>query len=526
MQLRQYQQEAVDSIFNYFANGGTGNPLVAMPTGTGKSLIIGGFIKRVMTYWPRQRFLVLTHVKELIEQNALKLQEMWPDAPIGINSAGLRQRDTLMPILFGGIGSVKGDVASLGWRDLLFIDEAHLLSPNSNTMYQQVITLLRAINPHLKIIGLTATPWRTGQGMLTNDGLFTDICFDITGVEAFNRLIAEGYLAPLIPKRTHTALDTSDVSVSNGEFVQSSLQKAVDKEAVTFEGLRELVHYGEQRQSWLVFASGVEHADHIAEMLRLRFGVAAAAVHSKSTDRDAILADFKTGRLRCVVNNNVLTTGFDYPPIDLIGMFRPTMSTGLWVQMLGRGTRPSRETHKQNCLVLDFARNTERLGPINDPVIPKQKKGEPGEAPVKICEACGAYNHASARICCDCGTEFVFKNKLVQTASTEELLRGVLPVVEYFDVDRVIYNRHEKPGSPPSIRASYYSGMRMFNDWVCLEHTGYARAKARDWWRMAHWGEPPETTDDALRLISQLRSPRRIRVHVNKKYPEILGYEY
>lgn len=543
MSLRWYQDEAIESIFQYFANGGVGNPVVALPTGTGKSHVIGGFQQRALGYWPRQRFLNLTHVKELVEQNAKKLIGMWPSAPVGINSAGLKQRDVMQAIIFAGIASVAKNPAALGWRDLALIDECHLVSPNAETMYQALLAALREVNPHLKVVGFTATPYRLGQGMITDGGLFTDICYDMTNIDGFGRLLAEGFLAPLFPRPTKTELDVSGVGMSNGDYTQNALQAAVDKQDVTYRALMELCEAGWNRRAWLVFASGVEHAEHIADMLNA-FGIPSAAVHSKmkAGERDERIKAFKRGELRCIVNNNVLTTGFDYPPIDLIGMLRPTMSPGLWVQMLGRGTRPFLDGGyidigggqelwipggKTDCLVLDFAGNTKRLGPINDPCIPKKKKGIAGDAPVRICEVCGTYNHAAATHCICCGNEFERREKLTDKASNEELLRSDAPVVEYFDVTRVMYHRHEKKDTGAvSLRCDYYSGIQRFSEWVHFEKGGMPGHKARDWWRQRHATEPPTTVDEALQFVSQLRAPRRIRVWTNRRYPEILGYEY
>ena len=530
MKLRPYQEEAVNASIQYFIDGAVGNPVIAMPTGTGKSLVIAGLVQRVMTNWPGQRMMILTHVKELIEQNAQKMVQLWPSAPMGVYSAGLNQRDTLMPIIFGGAASVVNCVPQFGRRDLLLIDECHLLSPKADTTYQHIIAQLKELNPYLKVIGLSATPYRLGQGMITDGGVFTDICCDMTGVEAFNRFIAEGYLVPLIPQRTSTELDVSDVGSNGGDFAQAALQAAVDKRDVTYKALVEMCDKASERQAWLIFASGTEHAEHVAEMLN-SFGVSTAAVHSKmsSKERDNRIRDFKSGKLRCLVNNNVLTTGFDHPPLDFIGMLRPTMSPGLWVQMLGRGTRPSPETGKENCLVLDFAGNTRRLGPINDPKIPRKKGKGGGDAPVRICEACGTYNHAAARFCSFCGEEFTFQTKIVAQAGTEELIRSDIPVIEYFDVSQVYYYLHEKAGSPPSIRVAYHcsGGMQKFDEWVCLEHSGFAGKKARDWWRQRFPGDyVPTTTAEGLRLITQLRVPHRIKVWINKKHPEVLNYEY
>lgn len=531
MQLRWYQDEAVFSLFDYFEHN-SGNPVIALPTGTGKSLVIGDFIRRVFQ-WPRQRIMMLTHVKELIEQNAEKLQAIWPTAPLGIYSAGLRQRDIMLPIVFGGIQSVSKSPEIFGHRDLILIDECHLVAPSGETMYQKTIGELRKINPYLKCIGLSATAYRLKQGMITDGGIFTDICYDMTTFENFNRLVAEGYLAPIIPKRTDVEIDVSNVGISNSscDFKGEELETAAEK--VTFECCKEIVRVAFDRRCWMAFASGIGHAEHIASTLN-SFGIQAAAVHSDLTDEEnkTRIRDFKYGDIRCLVNMNKLTTGFDHPPIDYIAMLRPTISPGLNVQMWGRGTRPSPSTGKVNCLGSDFAGNTRRLGPINDPRIPGKPSRAGGDMPIKICEQCGAYNHPKVLICVGCGAEFEFANKLLKTASDAPIMRSDQNEIVYHDVKKVIYNRHEKRNKegvllkPPSMKVSYYCGMQRFSHWVCIEHGGIAGKRARDWWRQHHESEPPQTTEQALQLCSQLRVPARIRVWMNKDYPEVLGYEY
>jgi len=545
---RWYQSEAEYSIFDYFAKGNKGNPVVAMPTGTGKSVVISKFIKRAFELFPGQRFMMLTHVKELIEQNAEKMREIGPNIPVGLYSAGLGSKCAFgEPLIFGGVQSVspaikKALAAStalagfphFGHRDLLLVDECHLLSPNDDTTYQYVYNELLRINPHLKVVGFTATPYRLKQGMITDGGVFTDVCYDLTTIDNFNRLIAEGYLAPLIPRPTNTVIDISNVGITAGEYNNKQLQEAVDDDETTFKGVKEMVELGADRGCWLVFAAGVKNAEKIAAMLNY-LGVSAAAVHSDNKPKvnDEHIAAFKRGELRALVNANKLTTGFDHPPIDLIGMFRPTLSPGLWVQMLGRGTRPSPKTGKTNCLVLDFARNTPRLGPINDPRIPgKPKPGEPGDMPVRICDNCGVYNHAGARVCINCGTEFTFENKLFTTAGTQDLIRGDSPIIETFQVHKVIYNLHEKRDaqgnltSPPMIKVSYFAGLQTFYEYVMLEHGGFVGKKAKDWWRQRHAEEPPITTYNALQRVSELRQPQTIRVWLNKKYPEIMSCDW
>lgn len=526
LQLRSYQQEGLNALWNYFQSGNKGNPLLCWPTGTGKSILPAIWINSVMKLWPTQRFLLLTHVKELIAQNSEVLQTVWPFAPLGIYSAGLKQKDAAMPIVYAGIQSAKNNPHLFGHRDIIFIDEAHLINQDEASMYQSFLATMKLVNPSLKIIGMTATPFRMGMGMITDGGIFTDIVHDLCSLDSFNRLIAEGYLAPLVPLRTKIELDVSNVDMAKGEFIQSQLQHAVDVAKVTYEGLRELVEAGHNRRSWLLFASGIEHAEHIAEMLQ-SFGIDCAAVHSENSPEfnDKAIVAFKNYSLRSIVNYGKLTTGFNHPGIDLIGMFRPTMSVPLWVQMLGRGTRPCEG--KKDCLVLDYARNTPRLGPINDPVIPRKKGEAVGEVPVKICDTCGVFNHIKNKICTHCQSEFDFEIKITKSSGKHELIKSDLPIVETFNVDRVIYTKHQKLDKAPCLKVTYFTGIRSFNEWLFPQSMkGPGRHNFHTWWRLRSPVPPPATVEEALVYTNYLRIPREVRVWVNKPNPEIMGVEF
>jgi len=524
MKLRYYQEEAVDSIYQYFATQ-AGNPIVAMPTGTGKSVIIAEFCRRVLENYPGQKILVATHVKELIEQNHKKLVDHWPTAPAGIYSASVGRRD-IAPVTFVGIQTVAKRAADFGKIDLLLIDECHLVGDGQNTQYLKFIGDLREVNPYLKVIGLTATPYRLGMGMITEGGIFNDVCYDLTERQTFNRLIAEGFISPLICRKTVTELDVSAVGKVGGEYIQKELQEAVDKTPVTAAALQEACSLGHDRKHWLVFSAGLTHAAHIAEMLTL-MGVPAAVVSGdmQKADREKTIKEFRNGTYRAVVNNNVLTTGFDFPDIDMIVMLRPTSSPGLWVQMLGRGTRPC--LGKENCLVLDFAGNTRRLGPINDPVIPRKKgKGGGGIAPVRICPACSCYNHASVRICDACGYEFPTIIKIEATSSLQQVIADDLPQIVNFDVTGVNYYEHVKVGKPTSLRVAYMCGLRRFEQWVCFEHPGYAAHRAKLWWDERAYKPSPLTVTEALSRKDELKTPTQIRVWINTKHPEVMGYVF
>lgn len=527
MQPRPYQQDAIDALFDYFCTK-SGNPIIAAPTGTGKSVIIGGIVKQAFTLYSQSRILVATHVKELVGQNHKKLLNMWPTAPAGVYSAGLGRKDTHQPITYAGIASISDVTHKFGQIHLLIVDECHLISPKELSLYQKLITNLKKQSPYLKVIGLTATPYRLGLGTLLDGGIFTDICFDLTSFENFNKLVADGYIAPLVTKQTLTELDVSNVRLVGGEFVAKELQEAVDKDYLTRAALGEVLQKGYDRDHWLVFAAGIEHTEHIAEILN-EMGIPTCAIHSRLTnqERDYRIAGFLSGRYRCAVNNGILTTGFDFPALDMIVMLRPTSSVVLWVQMLGRGTRPYEG--KANCLVLDFAGNTRRLGPINDPVLPRPKGTKvKGEVPVKICANCNTYCHASVRICPECGAEFPRHFNVATTASTAEVMKLApdSPIVEVYNVSKVIYSLHEKPGKPNSLKVTYSCGLQRFSEWILFEHSSFGKHKAHQWWRAVSTLPIPETSAEALTFSTSLLAPKSIRVHINTKFPTVVSRDF
>lgn len=381
------------------------NPVVVLPTGAGKSVIIAEFCRLCLEYWPETRILILTHQKELIEQDARKLLAIWAEAPVGIYSASMRMRDLSMPITFAAIQSIgKKSVPNY---NIVLIDEAHLINNDDKGLYRKFL----AKTCGARIVGLTATPYRLGQGLLTEgeDALFTDILEPTSILE----LQKDGYLAALRSKTTFNRLDVSDVARRGGEYVEAELQKKVDVYATNEAIVEEIVssaHYYKRRHC-LIFCSGVSHARHVAELLS-NHGMSAGCVTGEMEmwEREDVLDAFRSGKLTAVTNANVLTTGFDYPDIDLIAMLRPTLSPVLYMQMVGRGLRV--KSNGGDCLVLDFAGNVETHGPIAF-VKPPRRKGEGagGVAPMKECPKCLEIVPASTRTCPACGYEFPKEDK-------------------------------------------------------------------------------------------------------------------
>jgi DNA repair protein RadD len=533
LQLRPYQRAAIDGLYDFWATYPTGNPLLVVPTGGGKSLIIAKSVEEFLAMEPATRIVQVTHVKELIEQNFKEFVGVSPFTNAGIYSASIGRRDAHAAVLFAGIQTVYKQARRIGHVDVLYVDEAHLIPRDNTTMYGRFIRELREINPNMIVVGLTATDYRLDSGRLTEgeDKLFDAVAYEIS----IKALIDLGFLVPLISKATATQLDVAGVAKRGGEFVPGQLQAAVDKHPITKAAVDEIVQWGtnaeKPRNSWLVFCSGVDHAYHVRDEIRSRgFSCETITGETEKAERRAIVEAFRAREIRALTNANVLTTGFNAPGVDLLVMLRPTASTSLYVQMVGRGTRcigadinESIRNGKSDCLVLDFAGNVRRHGPVDNVSPRKPGKGD-GEAPVKECPACHSLIFAGLMECPDCGHVFerdVEKN-IRKSADAVPILSTSEP--EWVRVTKRTFFRHEKPGGTPSIRVEYLCGMVVHKEWICPEHEGYARAKFERFWK-EHGGsrDYPYSIDETLDRIGELRETTEIRIKANGKHWDITG---
>lgn len=526
MQLRPYQREALDALVAYWQDG-PGHALIDLPTGTGKSVVIAEIVKMVLAH-PEAKVAVVTHVRELVQQNHDEFVGMYPEHAVdtGINAASLKRRDFNKRVTFCSIQSIYKDAFKFEKFDIIIVDEAHLMPRNDQTMYRSFMRDVLTANPEARLVGLTATPYRLDSGSLTEgDGkLFDKVVYTYNVGTA----IEQGYLSPVTTKATKTHFDLKNVSIRGGEFVAGELEKAVDKEDVNRAAVAEILHHGAERKSWIIFCTGVSHANHIAELIReAGHTVGVILGDTPSDERTRLVADFKAGKIRCLCGVAVLTTGFNAPSVDLIAMLRPTQSAGLYVQIVGRGTRLA--AGKANCLVLDFAQNIERHGPIDAiRVKDKSRKGE-GEAPVKCCPECESYVHASVRLCPDCGFEFPKPEpKIVTTFSRAAILKkdveAAQPTSGWMRVTNMTFSRHKKAGSPDSVKVTYACGFEVVSQWVCIEHSGPARAMAAQWWVKNSGGKfPPSTVAEALERKHEIRTDIEIHVRKGGKYPEVVG---
>ncbi len=521
-----HQEKAIDAIFDYFDKNAEGQPLIVAPVGAGKSLIIAEFIRRACAFYPTTNFLVISHVTELLTQDANHLREQWPEAKISFYAQKIGKKSFSGQTIFASINSIyKRAYKILHNIDIILVDEAHLISPNANTMYQTFIKDMKVINPFIRIVGFTGTNFRATEGRLTEgEGrLFTDVAYQVPMLY----LVEKGFLAPLITPAVKTRMSVEGVKSRNGDYLEGQLQAAVDKDPITKACVDEIIEHGQGRKKWLIFTTGVEHCMHVRDEIRSR-GVSCEMVtgDTPTGERNRIVAEFKTGNLRSLVNVGVFTTGFDNPQIDLMAFMRPTRSPVLYVQMAGRGMRTSRD--KTDCLLLDFGGVIAELGPVDlVDAVRVAGAGGKGEAPVKLCPECNAVCFAGVSVCADCGYEFPDRGQdLKQTASTMAVMSNQVEP-EWHDVLSVQYKSHTASGKTiPTLQVTYGTLSGQFREWVCYEHTSSlpAREKASRWHRERSAEPVPRKIDAALKL--QFREPKRIQTRQLGKHHEIIGYDW
>jgi len=535
VKIRAYQQRAIDALYAYWTSHTRDQiPLLVLPTGAGKSVVIAELVRLLWDTWPesRPRTVVLVPSKELAEQNADKLARIMPShRTVGAYSASLGRRDAHTDVIVATIGSIYRDAHLLGSIRCVLIDEAHLVNPDGVGRYRRFIDDLGQLCD-LAVAGLTATPFR-GNGVWLTDGanpLFSGIACEVKPAE----LLQAGHLAPLVRPVDvlGTQIDTSGISTASGDYKLDDLS---DRVAQYLPAVAEdAVRLAAERKKWIAFTPTVVNAHALADLLSAR-GIATAVVTGDTDkhERGQHIEDFRAGRLRCLVTVLALATGFDVPDVDCIIWCRPTQSPVLYVQGAGRGMRPA--DGKTDCLWLDYSDTTERLGPV-DAIRGRKKRKGPADAtaPYCVCGECGAQvRPASAITCPECGSQLREPEpEVARAASNAAILSHQLAAkITTYPVTDVRYGRHQKPGTPDSMRVDYYSGLRrVASEWVCLSHPGFAGAKAGQWWaRRAPRDFAPGGTDQALEWIGtgyELERPAAITVNESGKWPEIVRFDW
>ncbi len=530
LQLRPYQVEAVSAVYDHLRSRDD-NPCIVIPTAGGKTLVMATICRDAVQRWGG-RVLILAHVKELLEQAAEKLHLVAPDLPVGVYSAGLKRRDLGYAITIAGIQSVYEKAGDVGSVDLVIVDEAHLIPPDGEGMYRTFLADIKQLNPLVRVIGLTATPFRMKSGSIcAPENILNAVCFEV-GVR---ELIVQGYLCPLRTKAGSVKPDTDQLHVRGGEYVAGEVEELMDTDNLVLSACREIVQHTQDRRSVLIFASGVKHGMHVADALRTRHKVECGFVDGQTPTlyRDQLIRRFRAGELKYLCNVNILTTGFDAPNIDCVALVRPTLSPGLYYQMVGRGFRL--HPGKTDCLVLDFGGNVLRHGPVDQLRVNGVGSEGTGPAPAKECPQCHEIIAAGYAQCPACGHVFPPPERRTHdgTATSEGILSDQASRTEY-EVEETFYAVHVKRDAPPdaprTMRVDYRVGLNHYvSEWVCFEHDGYARQKAVAWWRQRSHEPVPDSIEQAVELADMGALAPTLAITVLRKpgdkYDRIVGYK-
>jgi DNA repair protein RadD len=516
LKLRYYQQEALSCLWDYI-NTKPGNPVIVLPTGAGKTPVIAAICQQ-MRDWD-YRVMVATHVKELVEQNVDKLSKFIPAKDIGVYSASCGSKQVNKPVIVAGVHSAYKEHVDFGKVNMLIIDECHLVKGFEEGMYGQLFSKLLDANRSMRIVGLTATPYRMASGLIYGHTTgFTDCCYEIDVAT----LIEQGYLSKLITKKG-VECDTSGLKMTQGDFDESQAEELVM--SLVDMSVSKILDRTQDRSSILLFCQTIRHANEVARLVEgSGYNCPIITGETDKHIRAWTIKQFREKQVRFIANVNVLSTGFDAPNVDCVCLLRPTASPGLYYQMVGRGLRTS--PGKENCLVLDFGNNVRRHGPVDQVRVKtrgKAGKSEVREGSSKECPECEAYVPSVTRECPYCGYAWPVNHEPepdeIAIVGTEFFTK---PVVD------VLYRVHEKknadPSHPKTMRVTYKFNMwEEANEWICIEHEGFAKRKAERWWRERSNDPFPESAQQAVDIANAggLSEPLEVTYTLKDRWPEV-----
>jgi len=476
-ELRYFQKDACRAMVASMEQGN--KPCASIMTALGKALIASALAE-----WGRKRglrVLIFVPNAKLVEQNYLEaIGFLSQPSEVGIVCSKMGKKQNTKPVVIAMYQSFLSLRAISGKFDLVIIDECHMVSNNPESAYRKILRSLYRVNPDMKTCGMTATPYRMGQGLLTEKCLkgepfFNDICYDTSINPGIKRLVNEGYLAQLDVMNTTTSVDLAGVKMSGHEY--NTRATGVRFDAIIDDAVPELERgFAEENiETALIFASTIENAQHILD--RWTDKECISVVHGKlsTAEINKRLHWLEHGKgKRYLVNVELLTTGFNYPGLQAIALLRATTSPGLLIQIIGRLIRPYGELVGK---IWDFGTNIQRLGGIDDIQVPKTRTKK-AEALKKYCkiEGCGEPNHLSAKTCKSCGAYFIIEDdsgNYSMRTKAQILSDKIEDSRKVLDVSIVVptltYDKHGKR----YIKLAFHAGYELiYTHHLMLEHFG------------------------------------------------------
>lgn len=383
--LRDYQQGASDAAIRFFKTKNQRNGILVLPTGAGKSLVIADIAHRL-----GGNVLVFQPSKEILEQNFAKLKS-YGEEDCSIYSASFNSKE-ISRITFATIGSVKAHMEDFNDFKYIIVDECHSVNAQGG-MYKDFFDCAKR-----KILGLTATPYRLSSAQISLDenGRYDPACepqnkcilkfltrtrprvfHDVIFQVEIQTLLQRGYLSKLnyydmtiLPqeglKRNTTGMDFDEKNLFD-EFQRVNLQDHL----VSIIKRLQKPKSGVPRKGILVFTKFLEESEKLCQSVE---GCEMLSGETPKKERERIINDFKSGKIKVLTNVGVLTTGFDYPELDTVVMARPTMSLAMYYQILGRAIRPHPD--KEAGWIVDLCGNIKRFGKVEDLRLFERKPGE------------------------------------------------------------------------------------------------------------------------------------------------------
>lgn len=512
--------------------------LIQGSTGCGKTIVFSGLVERLITGYPKMRIAILAHRLELVEQAKEKLLNVWADAPIGIACASAKDKmDTDSPVTIGSIQTLANHAATTAPFHLIIIDEVHVVPPaNMDSQYKQWIDVMQQYNPDVRVLGMTATPFRLGHGYIYGDkckkdavNWFSQLNYKI----GIRELQKQGYLCGYRAKAiVDIGNDLNSIKTTAGEYNLSELSTLMSNITHVGSAVKAFQEYGEGRNHVVIFAVTIAHAETLNEAFK-QAGYTSTIVHSKMplAQRRLALEAFENGHTQFIVNVGVLTTGWDSTAIDCVMLCRPTKSPALYVQMVGRGLRI--HEGKKDVLILDMANNCKMHGDPADPVIEIPQIKSPDKAPQKHCPKCKEMMHAASTECPACGFIFEVEKKQdyngnikMNTVDFKAKVKSKPFMFTISDGGMEIYT--SKKGNKMIkiwLQDNTFVPPKFINVFWQFEIDAheYARKKARLEWFNLTGTKPPETSKEAMDRESEIymNIPERIEAIQDGDYLKV-----
>ncbi len=517
--LRENQETTLNALINYLMNPANRepkirNPLVSAPVAFGKSIVIGELAKRMIASFPATRILNLVHVKELVDQNYKKFEQIAPAISSGIFMDALGQKDYKSQVIYGSVHSVHSSIDLFknpkSPIDILVVDECHWIQKKDTGMYRAIIDGIREASPHLVVVGFTGTEWRMDGGPLAEGDDDTRLFDDVYHADTIKGMLDKGYHSPLVVPKDEiiNRANTKDIKVKDdGHQSERAQAEVMDRDMeYVHASVDEYVRLSKGRRKHLVFGTTIKHCKHLEESFSRYYRCVFVSGTMSNKARTQAIKDYQNDKIDMLISGIILTTGFDEPRIDCIGLFRSVSSSALYIQIAGRGLRIHPD--KQDCLWLDFTSTTEMNGPVDEVTAPTYKEKGSGKAVVKQCGACKNYVAASARYCPHCDAEFLIVESQAHEdkASTANILGKKEPLT--MRLTNLTAHRHQTTKKEPAIKLTFSFGLAHYTH--VMNFGGSGRHFACKMWRSIvkpeYKEQCPKSAENALSLINDYKA--------------------